>query len=248
MPFDRRWFYGDAVFIVDPWLWLVLGGAVWLGTESRAARWTWLALALATSAIVVLARGGIPRAALVVWFVGLALLALGGLSSWPRRRRAGIAALGLALACAYAGALTIASRAGSRWVAGELARQGVSGVTRLMVGPAPANPLSWEVVAETPSAYRYGRLAWLPRRLDLDPQVLARLRGPVVDAAFAAPEIQGTLDWMRFPFAEVEELPDRYVVHVLDARYARRRGAGFGALRVEIDRAAVPGGVTGVEP
>ncbi len=30
MPFDGRWFYGDAVFIVDPWLWLVLGAGVWL--------------------------------------------------------------------------------------------------------------------------------------------------------------------------------------------------------------------------
>lgn len=28
MPFNDRWFYGDAVFIIDPWLWLVLGGAV----------------------------------------------------------------------------------------------------------------------------------------------------------------------------------------------------------------------------
>src|SRR5262245_35026299 len=24
MPFDGRWFYGDALFIVDPWVWLVL--------------------------------------------------------------------------------------------------------------------------------------------------------------------------------------------------------------------------------
>lgn len=33
MPFSGRWFYGDAVFIVDPWLWLVLGlGIAW-------ARW-----------------------------------------------------------------------------------------------------------------------------------------------------------------------------------------------------------------
>ena len=23
-PFDWRWFYGDALFIVDPWIWLVL--------------------------------------------------------------------------------------------------------------------------------------------------------------------------------------------------------------------------------
>jgi inner membrane protein len=30
MPFDRRWFYGDAVFIIDPWLWLALGAGVWL--------------------------------------------------------------------------------------------------------------------------------------------------------------------------------------------------------------------------
>ena len=27
-PFNWRWFYGDAVFIIDPWLWLVLGGGI----------------------------------------------------------------------------------------------------------------------------------------------------------------------------------------------------------------------------
>lgn len=30
MPFSDRWFYGDAVFILDPWLWLMLGiGVMW---------------------------------------------------------------------------------------------------------------------------------------------------------------------------------------------------------------------------
>ena len=28
MPFDGRWFYGDAIFIVDPWIWLLAGSAV----------------------------------------------------------------------------------------------------------------------------------------------------------------------------------------------------------------------------
>ncbi len=28
MPFSREWFYGDAVFIVDPWLWLLLAAAL----------------------------------------------------------------------------------------------------------------------------------------------------------------------------------------------------------------------------
>ena len=28
-PFDWGWIYGDAVFIIDPWLWLMLGAGVW---------------------------------------------------------------------------------------------------------------------------------------------------------------------------------------------------------------------------
>jgi len=35
-PVDWRWFYGDAVFIVDPWLWLSLGAGVWLSLRRRA--------------------------------------------------------------------------------------------------------------------------------------------------------------------------------------------------------------------
>lgn len=35
-PFSNRWFYGDAVFIVDPWLWLMLGlGAIWSALRHR---------------------------------------------------------------------------------------------------------------------------------------------------------------------------------------------------------------------
>jgi inner membrane protein len=37
-PFDWRWFYGDAVFIVDPWLWLSLGAGVWLSVSRRTTR------------------------------------------------------------------------------------------------------------------------------------------------------------------------------------------------------------------
>ena len=35
-PLDWRWFYGDAVFIVDPWLWLSLAAGVWLSLRRRA--------------------------------------------------------------------------------------------------------------------------------------------------------------------------------------------------------------------
>ncbi len=39
MPFDGKWFYGDSLFIVDPWLLLVLGPGVWVSRRrERASR------------------------------------------------------------------------------------------------------------------------------------------------------------------------------------------------------------------
>lgn len=51
-PFDWRWFYGDAAFIVDPWLWLSLGGGVWLTRRWRSLRPSQYALAFATLYVV----------------------------------------------------------------------------------------------------------------------------------------------------------------------------------------------------
>ncbi len=41
MPFSERWFYGDALFIIDLWLWSALGIGVWL--SRRKERWTGIA-------------------------------------------------------------------------------------------------------------------------------------------------------------------------------------------------------------
>jgi inner membrane protein len=50
MPFSERWFYGDALYIVDPWLYLSLGLGWWLAkTHPRPAR-----IGVAVAAIYVL--------------------------------------------------------------------------------------------------------------------------------------------------------------------------------------------------
>ena len=46
-PLEWRWFYGDAVFIMDPWLWLTLGGGVWLSRRRLSSRPALVALAIA---------------------------------------------------------------------------------------------------------------------------------------------------------------------------------------------------------
>ncbi|MXO73754.1 metal-dependent hydrolase [Altererythrobacter aerius] len=52
-PFSSRWFYGDILFIIDPWLLLMLGAGVWasLRREKRGGAWrhpAWLAMVAIT--------------------------------------------------------------------------------------------------------------------------------------------------------------------------------------------------------
>jgi inner membrane protein len=63
MPFSGRWFYGDTLFIVDPWLWLALGAGVALsrpgrgGTRpARIALWLSFAYVAAMAASTLAAR------------------------------------------------------------------------------------------------------------------------------------------------------------------------------------------------
>jgi inner membrane protein len=59
MPFDRRWFYGDVLFIVDPWLWIVLGTGVWIARRrhsTRAARRSLLVASAYVLAMIISAR------------------------------------------------------------------------------------------------------------------------------------------------------------------------------------------------
>lgn len=42
MPFSEEWLYGDALFIVDPWIWLALGTGVFLSKRwAKAGRERW---------------------------------------------------------------------------------------------------------------------------------------------------------------------------------------------------------------
>ena len=54
MPFSQHWFYGDVLFIIDPWLWIVLGAGIWLGRQRRSAKPARGALLLATVYVVVM--------------------------------------------------------------------------------------------------------------------------------------------------------------------------------------------------
>ena len=81
-PFDWRWFYGDALFIADVWMWCVLGAGIWLARRQARTRPSLAALGFATAYIAIMlvsaqaaravvsdtwrqARGVTPRALMV---------------------------------------------------------------------------------------------------------------------------------------------------------------------------------------
>jgi inner membrane protein len=60
MPFSNRWFYGDTLFIVDPWLWILFAAATALGRRGRVAR---TRFSLAVACLYIVAMIGSARAA-----------------------------------------------------------------------------------------------------------------------------------------------------------------------------------------
>jgi inner membrane protein len=60
-PFSWRWFYGDALFIVDPWLWLLLGAGVWL-SRRRGSRTPARRVLVASASYIALMLVSVPVA------------------------------------------------------------------------------------------------------------------------------------------------------------------------------------------
>ena len=69
MPVSARWFYGDTLFIVDPWMWLMLGLGVWLSRRTGTTRAARRSLALATLYIALMLMGtrGARAAVTTAW-------------------------------------------------------------------------------------------------------------------------------------------------------------------------------------
>ena len=84
-PFSARWVYGDAVFVLEPWLWAILG----FGVALNASRmWRLLSALLTLLPIAGLVYVGLATPGLVVAIlatVGAAAIAP-GIGSGGRRR------------------------------------------------------------------------------------------------------------------------------------------------------------------
>lgn len=245
-PFDDRWLYGDVLFIVDPWIWLLLGGMLFVTHGSRVVGVLLVVLALAAS-LLLFSSPLAPTSSRAAWLAGIvAVTVLRRVVRLDDERRTRIARIALALTLVYVMAMTAGALAARRLVAAELRRGGLE-VESLMVGPLPADPLRREVVAATAEQLHLGSFRWLEApRLEMGRRSLPRpSRSPVVEAALRGSCVRGFVSWVRFPFVEVDRDDAGWTVFVLDARYTRQVTEGFGGVRVRVGedlRARCPSG------
>ena len=239
MPFDSRWFYGDALFIVDPWVWLIAAAPVVLATTDRvASRVAWLIGAAAASWLV-LGTSLAPPSAKIVWGLGLAALAGLRLHGVTRRQLTMVAGACLIGVVVYVAAMVAGSSLAGIQARQWLDQQGIE-TEIAMAGPIVANPFARDVVASTGKRYHFLIVNWLsdtPIR-EAGPSIAIGERGPIVRAALESPRIQGTRQWLRLPTYEVQARADGYRVTIRDLRFARRdrSGIGLGVVQVDLTR------------
>jgi inner membrane protein len=138
-PFTSSWYYGDAVFIFEPLIWLVLGVAAVCNAQGRTTRLL-ISIPVAALFLVVAVGGVVPVAAVVMTSVTAALFF------------AGVCRLGSRARAAYALALTTCFIAGlfvlSRVAKAEAVAATTSGgeIVDVIVSPDPGMPVCWSVI------------------------------------------------------------------------------------------------------
>ena len=213
-PWDPSWYYGDLVFIVDPWVWLMLGGGLVCGTRRFGrAKWGWYALAAVGTAVVAGAcwMEQCPWWVLAGWATGVVEIVL--LRLWGRWRFAPLVAA--SLIGAYLGA-------NARWTAEAV--EGPAADPHLLeypdhnrldsVGAMPVAGVPWRrlVISEVTTIGDGGREGIINIRSELWDWLGGGYTGLAVDTRSRGraealniaddPEVLAWQSFARFPFGE----------------------------------------------
>lgn len=244
MPLDGRWFYGDALFIIDPWLWLIAACTVVVaGTHTRLGTALWALLAAATSALIFMAPI-VAWPARMLWGLGIATIVGIRLLTGDDRRVDSLARGCLMSATAYVVVMILMGRIAAHQAEVSLQAAGVR-PTSVAALPLPVNPFRRDVIAVTPGRYYFLTVDWLatPRITESSPSLPRVPLSDVIEAALAAPQVRGLRTWLRFPSYEVHRTGDGHRVTIRDVRFWRQDGVergGLGIATVELDRNLAP--------
>jgi inner membrane protein len=232
LPFDGKWYYGDLLSVVDPWIWIMLGASLFLATSSRAGKALWTALAVLLAAVVFWGAG--LRFGLV-WTAALGASLCAGRALRARGWSTPRLALGvMAVYLAGTAAVHWSVLQSARSVAQELIPERVDSVSLLPGRPGSGH--RWTVVYTGESRYYFADVGGFgfggsrpafesyPRNLD----------DPCLQAALGEEQIAVMARFARFPSVTTERSGGNCTVVLRDLRYARKVLSGWGTARATV--------------
>jgi inner membrane protein len=248
LPWDGRWFYGDLVFIVDPWIWLFGGGCVFLATsfsKFRLAVWSVLAVLFSAVLILFLQRSQIAGSGILMalWFTGVVGFAVLRAKAGIRIGRLASALCLIAIVFYWCGLGFIHRQAMRRADEAilEIKQDPNEKVGKIAVMPTFADPRNWLCVAQTNAAtYKFPiRLSNLGQQASTSfvgryPRV-AGVEAKAVAAASADPRAKVLLGFARFPVEMVEgDCLTGLLVQFADLRYTEPGHSNPGTFGLDV--------------
>jgi inner membrane protein len=237
-PLTGRWYYGDAVFIAEPWLWALLGVSVAMNTRRRAGR-VMIAGALIAIPIGAAFVGLVSVVVLVPIALAIAMLIPLMRPRAPATRASlSLAAVVLFVVASYA--LRDSARASAVAPDDGVGHRAID----LIASPRPGNPLCWNILALDESGdslyIRHGTIAvglsMLPinpcgggQRRTFDPGGVQRL----ADLRTIMREDCRVRAWLQF--GRAPSMRDGWIA---DARFGGQGRGNFSAMQVADVRSA----------
>lgn len=261
-PFDDRWYYGDAVFIVEPWLWVVSVPTLVAASRSRLVA-VLLSLVLLAGLVLAWRVDFVSTGAATALTIGAALFVALAVVLRPSTR-ALIAVAGWLMVTAT----MAAGAAKARQTALRAARESDPSAQMLdiVVSPLPANAVCMAVIALERSGNSYrvstARVSAAPSITDAARCAARSGTGPIFhpsprpsthalrwDSEWSAPiaelarlarESCPALAALRFIRAPVWQSANAGAVLLGDVRYGGGSGSSFSDVRVPRQSSACP--------
>ncbi|HLA12580.1 MAG TPA: metal-dependent hydrolase [Pyrinomonadaceae bacterium] len=246
LPWSGEWFYGDLVFIIDPFIWFLIGGATFLATaKSRSQKVFWIVVA-ATVTLIIMFAGSRPGAAVpswlrYTWVPGLVVLIYLFRLGLPEKLGPRIPQVAFVVLLMYWGTLALLQQRALEQAdakASVIATMFGESVTDVAAMPTLANPLRWQGVVETErAAYRFElSLPAAGDRHDFVRHERPEILEPAVASrALTSRPARVFLGFARFPVARLSDAncTSSTLVQLADLRYTEP-GSRRGTFSVEI--------------
>jgi inner membrane protein len=246
LPWNPRWFYGDFVFIIDPFIWLVLGGAAFLLTsKTKKHIIVWVVISLVPSLIVLVGRAGTLTTEMslrLVWIAALIVLVILYRRKIVERHGSNIAIAALVLVTLYCAGLATTHALALRqakFEAASIASTKHEQIVKVAAMPTMADPLDWLCVMETDRATYKFNTSLLHRTQG--PSNVIRYEKPFGPAAEAVAQAERDgraeifLGFARFPVVRVagDDCLTQTLVQFADLRYTEP-GKGRGTFSLDV--------------